>query len=155
MSENTTFQQQTLFAEDFLARTYQWQDAARDWLENAQDSGTNSAGWLMKLARHGLLLRTCLVYCPPTEDGILPSSFPGWSTAGMASAGGFWTLDISESPNDAVGCSLSQVLEADVPPKYFLSAMAARGILRRAVKRRKKIRPDLLRALEALAQSQT
>lgn len=49
------------------------------------------------------------------------------------SRGGSWTPNISAWPNDAVVCSLSQVLVTDsIPPRYFLSAKACAGILRRA-----------------------
>lgn len=41
--------------------------------------------------------------------------------------------NISAWPNDAAACSLSQVLEQDsIHAKYFLSAKACAGILRRA-----------------------
>jgi hypothetical protein len=61
----------------------------------------------------------------------------------------------SEWPNDAVVCSLSQVLETDVAPKYFLSPRACRGILRRAAKREKDLPPFLKQALERVAQVKT
>ena len=62
--------------------------------------------------------------------------------------GGYSTLNIGESPNVAVESSLSQILEGSVPDKYFLSATACAGILRRAERRGKKL-PDMLRvALE-------
>src|SRR5690606_26723586 len=61
------------------------------------------------------------------------------------------TLNISEWPNDAAACSLSQILEATVPPKFYLSAKACQGILRRAERRRKAL-PEVLRvALETVA----
>ena len=69
----------------------------------------------------------------------------------MASLGGYLTLSISESPSDAVVCSLSEVLETDVPLKYFLSATACRGILRRAERRNKKLPPLLEQILQAIA----
>jgi len=63
-------------------------------------------------------------------------------------------LNISDWPNDASVCSLSRVLETGpIPAKYFLSAKACRGILRRAEKRGKEL-PELLRhALEQVADS--
>jgi hypothetical protein len=94
-------------------------------------------------------------FYPATADETLPSSFAGWSNAGMASPGGFWTLSISESPSAAVACSLSAVLEADAPPKYFLSAKAARGILRRADKRGRELPTRLREALSVLATDTT
>ena len=71
---------------------------------------------------------------------------------------GFLTLDTSESHNDAVECSLSDILEAhgNVPQRYFLSAKACRGILKRAEKRGRTLPPLLQTALEqALAQTTT
>ncbi|HZT91242.1 MAG TPA: DNA cytosine methyltransferase [Gaiellaceae bacterium] len=47
--------------------------------------------------------------------------------------------------------TLTDVLEPSSPPKYWLSARAARGILRRAQKRGRTIHPTLLRALSAVA----
>lgn len=60
-------------------------------------------------------------------------------------------LNISASPSDASACSLSQVLQQNVSAKYYLSSIAAAGILRRAKKRGREL-PDALRmALEAVA----
>lgn len=58
------------------------------------------------------------------------------------------TLNTGESPNVAVESTLSQILEVDVPEKYYLSKKACEGILRRAERRGKKL-PDVLKtALE-------
>lgn len=73
-----------------------------------------------------------------------------------------WTLNTSEwnhtlvpFPNDDAVCSLSDVLETgDVPQRYYLSAKACAGILRRAEKREKELPSDLSAALLAVA-SQT
>ena len=51
------------------------------------------------------------------------------------------------SPRDAIESSLSQILEAYVHPKYYLTAKACLGILRRANERGKKLPPKLERAL--------
>ncbi len=62
------------------------------------------------------------------------------------SPGECWTLNISEWPNDADVCLLSQVLEtASVPPRYFLSQTACAGILNRAERRGKQL-PAMLEA---------
>jgi hypothetical protein len=54
------------------------------------------------------------------------------------------TLSSLEFPSAAVACSLSDILETgDVPQRYYLSATACRGILRRAEKRGKRCRPSL------------
>jgi hypothetical protein len=67
---------------------------------------------------------------------------PSWETDGL-SHGALWTLNFSESPNAAVESRLSAILQASVPMKYYLSAKACMGILRRAEKRGKKL-PDIL-----------
>jgi hypothetical protein len=62
------------------------------------------------------------------------------------------TLSISEWPSAAAVCSLSDILEnGDVPPRYFLSAKACAGILRRAEKRGKQLPQQLGRALQTVA----
>lgn len=53
------------------------------------------------------------------------------------------TLNIGESPKEESVSLLSQILEGNVPQKYFLSARACQGILTRASRRGKKL-PDLL-----------
>lgn len=82
----------------------------------------------------------------PQADGKAAVLFP---VRKDKSRGGFWTLNISECPNDGKESLLSQVLETDsIPKKYFLSSKACAGILRRA-KARNKILPDSLKvALE-------
>jgi hypothetical protein len=62
------------------------------------------------------------------------------------------TLNTSEWPSDGVACSLSETLEAgSVPPRFFLSARACQGILRRAEKRGKELPAQLRSALTAVA----
>ena len=75
-----------------------------------------------------------------------------WGNAGsLVSPGRYWTASISESRNAAGVCTLSQVLQGEVSSKYFLSARAAAGILRRAERRGKTLPPPLEAALVALA----
>ncbi len=64
--------------------------------------------------------------------------------------------NISAWPNDAVVCSLSQVLEQDsIHAKYFLSAKACAGIIRRAEARAKELPAQLREALENVAGTAT
>lgn len=53
--------------------------------------------------------------------------------------GGSWTLNFGECPNVEKESTLSEILEMDVPDKYFLSAKACWGILHRAQKRGKEV----------------
>ena len=54
------------------------------------------------------------------------------------------TLNIGESPKEESVSLLSQILEVNVPQKYYLSARACQGILNRASRRGKAL-PDLLK----------
>ena len=61
----------------------------------------------------------------------------------------FSTRNTGECPSVAVESTLSQILEANAPQKYYLSAKACEGILRRAERRGKEL-PQMLK--EALMQ---
>ena len=173
MSESETYDQLTLFAGASPAKTSVLLDAVREFLESGQDFGSSSFELLRSLNQAGLLSKTSLACFPATQEtsrqvtysldsdgqpqkkATWPSSFEGWGNAGIGGPTGFVTLSISEWPKDAAVCSLSQVLEADVPKKYYLSARAARGILRRAEKRGKALPEALACALEAVASGKT
>jgi hypothetical protein len=61
------------------------------------------------------------------------------------------TLNTSEFHSAADACSLSDILEVgNVPQRFFLSATACRGILRRAEKRGKVLPVALQAALQAV-----
>jgi len=55
-----------------------------------------------------------------------------------------------ESPKEGVESHLSQILEDNPHPKYYLSAKACQGILNRANRRGKKLPPMLQEALEQM-----
>jgi hypothetical protein len=85
------------------------------------------------------------------EDGTLAPSSEGWSNSGMGSPTESWTLNTSEFHSGAVACSLSDILETgDVPRRFYLSATACRGILRRAEKRGKDLPAALQTALASV-----
>ena len=62
----------------------------------------------------------------------------------------FLMLNTGESPNVVVASTLSQILVANAPEKYYLSAKACEGILRRAERRGKQLPPMLKEALEQM-----
>ena len=80
--------------------------------------------------------------------GLLPGLL--WEKDSL-SLGGYWTLNFGESPRDAAESSLSQILEATVPEKYYLSPKACGGIIRRSGNRGKKLPEILDRALRLQA----
>ena len=65
-----------------------------------------------------------------------------WET-GIPSHGGCWTQDFGECPSVAEESGLWQILEENAPEKYYLSARACAGVLRRAERRGKKL-PEIL-----------
>lgn len=86
------------------------------------------------------------LFPPPESEGRV------WQPGrGGASSGDSSTLSISESPRDVVACSLSDVLEGSVHPRFFLNPRAAGGILRRAERRGRVLPGQLHSALDALA----
>ena len=151
MSDNTISQRSILFVGDFHAKTSRLPEIGRAWLESKASYGSSSIEFLRRLGRLGLLSKTSPACYPATGGGILPPSFAGWSNSGMASPGGYLTLSISESPNDAVESSLSDILETDAPQKYFLSPKACQGVLKRAERRGRPLPEPLAQALTQVA----
>lgn len=74
---------------------------------------------------------------------------PFWEMDGLL-LGEYTIVSFGESPNAAVECHLSQILEDNPLPKYSLSGRACQGILNRAKKQGKAL-PKILE--EALMQS--
>ena len=101
--------------------------------------------------------------CGISEESVsLPGPPDGaWTPAGIILdrnsllLGEYWTLNFGESPRDAEESSLSQILEATVPERYYLSPKACGGIIRRAGNRGKKLPPILEAALLMQAQAPT
>ena len=73
-----------------------------------------------------------------------------WETISPC-VGGAWMLNTGVSPREEKESSLSQILQADPPRKYYLSPKACLGILRRAYERGKELPPKLKRALQIQA----
>ena len=86
----------------------------------------------------------CMYLCLKKENGSMPDV--SWETV-SALPGGSMTLNFGESPSVARESTLSQILEANAPEKYYLSAKACEGILRRAERRGKALPPILKEAL--------
>lgn len=137
-------------------------DSEKDWQTRVATSCSPILPLLIAIGPNGWFGKTSPASCHLTEDGILVPSSGGWGNSGMGSHTGFLTLSSSEwnhtlppSLKDEGVCSLSDVLEAgNVPQRYYLSAKACQGILRRAAKRGKELPKALRLALQAVA-SQT
>lgn len=64
------------------------------------------------------------------------------------SHGAFRERNTGACPKEEIVSTLSQILQANVPEKYYLSSRACEGILRRAQRRGKELPPMLRKALE-------
>ena len=124
------------------------------WTTTVVTSPLSFANLLKESNLAGLSGKMSPVSCHRAEDGTLVPSSGRWKTSGMVSRTECLTLSTSEWPSDAAVCSLSDTLETgDLPQRFFLSATACQGILRRADKRGKKLPERLQAALEAVAQA--
>ena len=81
------------------------------------------------------------------KDGLMPTVIA--ETDGVLLTE-FLTLNIGESPNVEEESTLSQILEVNAPEKFYLSAKACEGILRRAERRGKELPPMLKEALQQM-----
>jgi hypothetical protein len=106
------------------------------------------AEFLTTFDRDGSSGKMSPVSCHQQEDGILVPSLGRWLNSGMGSHTECWTLSSSEWHSGADVCSLLDTLETgDLPQRFFLSAKACAGILRRAEKRGKTLPSALQQAL--------
>ena len=143
---------------DWMTRVVTWPSNMRDFLDACGLAGS-SGKTSPEHFRPGAVNRT-QVWTITTKAGkrrwskrtISHESLKRLLNAGMGSPGEFLTLKISECPSDAVASSLSDILETgDLPQRYFLSARACAGILRRAEKRGRKLPEHLEQALRTAA----
>lgn len=149
-------------AEDSPAKTSQLPESEPDLpgLEAGFSTKQSESLTLFSETEDGFLLRMYPDSFPQTVAEISESFSRRWPTSGFTtSPGECWTADSSpavadpQSPNGEGGySSLPDALEADVPPRFYLSPKAAAGILRRAEKRNRALPEHLDGALRAVAE---
>ena len=120
-----TSQKQTAGASDSRVRTSQSQGNSLDFKETVQACFSElcilSDNSKKKINPLTFSLRTLKICLALMEDGISPDCSLKWSRGGMMQNGKCSTPKILESHKTEKGASLSDILEADVPQKYFLS----------------------------------
>ncbi len=127
-------------------------DSERAWTTLVATWPSSFSRLLIEHGPRGWSGRTSPASCRRLEDGTLVPFSEGWSNSGMGSPTEFLTLSSLEFHSAAAACSLSDILETgEVPRRFFLSATACRGILRRADKRGKSLPDALHAALEAVS----
>ena len=155
MEANTTDPWTSLWEERRASRS-RWQVYAEAWRTLAATSPSPFLDWWTQSAPNTLSGKMYPVFCPAQEDGTLAPLSQRWLNSGIVEDGECWTLSISDWPSDASVCSLSAVLQppSEVHERFYLSAKACAGILRRAEARGKAL-PEALRvALSSRAKEQ-
>lgn len=143
--------------EDSLVRTSRWRGWGRELGLRGKnlDSFLNLLDYLSKVAPEFSSSRTFQVFSLPTEGETSESSFKRWPASGMTLGGVCLTAGTLESPSHVKESTLLAAIEmGEVPPKYFLSPNAARGMLRRVNRMGRNLFPPLRQALEILAKGQ-
>ncbi len=139
-------------SEELPASPFPSPDSAKDWMIRVVRSCSSTLPLLAAIGPDGWSGRTSPASCRQTEDGRLEACSEGWQNSGMGSPTAFLTLNTSDWPSDASVCSLSAILETgDVPRRFYLSARACAGILRRAERRGKALPHPLHDALRRTA----
>ena len=125
----------TLLRSVSLVRIFQTQTRKEKVLKAKEVlSSLSVCGLSTSLTRLGYSLKMFPDSFQLTAEGTLRLSCKRFPKAGMGIRGEFWTVNTSESPNDAKECSLSDVLEENVHPKYYLSHKEVAGMIRRSKK---------------------
>ena len=107
-----------------------------------REAKTSGLSW-RKLSELKLVPVQCLDLTPGAGN-LLGQSFWEINSAWLGES---WTLNSGVSPSEERESSLSQILQDEVPSKYYLSRTACLGILRRAEARGKELPPQLREAL--------
>jgi len=135
------------------ARHFRWPVSEKEWLTLVVTYPSSTSDLLTELSQSGLCTRMSRDSCQRGLDQTFRPSSQRWLNAGMGSPTECLTHSTSGWPSvGKESSSLAAVLETgDIPQRYYLTAQAASGILRRARKREKKLPPLLESALEAQA----
>ena len=112
----------TLFAQVFPVRAFQSQDCEKDLKMTQEELSFLRLPELPPLKDHHFCFLKMFPAClAMTKAGLLRQSSIRWMNWGTMSHGKCLTARISESPNPEKECILSDILETDVPEKYYLS----------------------------------
>ena len=141
------------WSEDPPARHSQLPVSEKEWMTHVVTYPSSISDLLNDLSRSGLCTKMSQDSCHRSLDQTFRPSSQRWLNAAMGSPTECWTHSSTAFPSDgAEYSSLAAVLETgDIPQRYFLTARAASGVLRRSLLRGKELPPLLLQALMAQA----
>ena len=167
-------QDPTLSPSAVPAKTCQLREDVPDWLRSEAVFSTDAWLSVLNVKPVSWSGKTCLEFSVATRGTTLPVYLRRLQDTALASRqeageipecaldrsiplpGLCWTRNGSEFRSGGVASSLSDILETgDLPTKYYLSAKACRGILRRAEKRGRALPQALHAALTQVAAADT
>ena len=152
--------EQLIFSwEELPARDSVSQESRADLMTREAPSVSPIADFLKQCVQGGSYGKTSLASSVPTAVKISGRSSGKLMRSGILAHGECWTLNTCEWTDTLVPflsvdgvCSLSDILETGaIPPRYYLSPDACRGILRRAASRGRELPEVLKEALEKQA----
>ncbi len=119
----------TLLPADFLAKASQSQEQEKD-LTIQEERCFLKLQELLPLKNLSISSSKMFPVClTTTKAGHLKQSSIHWMSWGMMYAGRYLTAKISEFPSHEIECSLSAIIEDNVPAKYYLSRKQAEKLL--------------------------
>ena len=119
----------TLLPADFLAKASQSQEQEKD-LTIQEERCFLKLQELLPLKSLSISSSKMFPVClTTTKAGHLKQSSVHWIAWGIMCAGRYLTAKISEYPSHEIECSLSAILEENVPEKYYLSRKQAEKLL--------------------------
>ena len=119
----------TLLPADFLAKASQSQEQEKD-LTIQEKRCFLKLQELLPLKNLSISsLKMFPVCLTTTKAGHLKQSSIHWMNWGMMYAGRYLTAKISEYPNHEIECTLSDIIEDNMPAKYYLSRKQAEKLL--------------------------
>ena len=125
-SQRMQFQKQISGVREALFRTSLLQGDAPEYTVSEVDSFLRSLvcskARLPKISPDTLSLRMLNILCQAKEAQLLPPFSLNYGKQGMTVNGVLSIPKTLESPSTGKECTLLDILEADVPEKYFLSA---------------------------------
>jgi hypothetical protein len=119
----------------------------RDCLENEAVCSLPLWTWLEKFAQCGWSWKTCPVCSLPNKEPLLRQLSTRSKRTGIWGDGYRVTLSIRAYPTTETECSLSQVLDPNVPTTSLLTAANCLGIVRRENRAKRKLDPIFVKSL--------
>ena len=129
LSMKLNSQTSTYSLEGFLAKHSLWQESFEDLTTQEVHCFLKSQGFFKTKNQDILYSKMYEVYYLMTLEELSRQSLGFLPTWAMELNGRYLTAKITQSPKTERGCLLSDILETEVPEKYFLSQKMSEKLL--------------------------